>query len=657
MKLQHRSLFAFGLTLAQLSAPAVADVSYNLNNFDSNGLSGNDGGLPPIWTNPAPRISYAGALNAMWVAELKASSEFLEISTEDALKRTYTVAAQTNNAPNGYWLAVGAKSWFDSAAGAGWGHGLDFGLVRLVKPGNLTITVEADNNSLIPAITVYKGWDSSATSSRHASFVDKQDNPLNETANLTYLASKAGTTAGAPVTLTLSGLDAGQYAIFVGGNDSAAGGYKYKITLEKSPALYSVIDLGVLGDGAWSVANGVSNSGAVSGYSRYDAAISATHAFRYSAGAMHDLGAMKPDAVVSGGTYSRGYNINDAGAVVGYSFFQSGLKTPAHPALFNPDGTITDIGTFRPDNDGNGTAHDINRWGTVAGYAANGDAGSINYIPFLWNKGTLTALGSFGGTRGKAYALNGSNQVVGWSFTAGDAQGHAFLYSGGQMIDLHGELAVNVPDSTGSESADINDGGAVVGGIFSPGGTHPFLYRSGVVTELGWLPGGGSAKALSVNDKNRIVGYSYIAGTSGQTHGFLYDGKGRMRDLNTLVTGGPGWEITSANAISNTGYIAGTGLLNGADHALLLKPIALAHYPLSVAKSANGAVLSEPAGIDCGEDCDESFEGGTEVKLTATPSAGYYFSRWAGACQGTGDCLITTNKRASVRAIFKPIKQ
>jgi len=46
------------------------------------------------------------------------------------------------------------------------------------------------------------------------------------------------------------------------------------------------------------------------------------------------------------------------------------------------------------------------------------------------------SLGSLGGVNGAAYALNNSNQVVGWSQIASGTQ-HAFLYSNGTMQDLN----------------------------------------------------------------------------------------------------------------------------------------------------------------------------------------------------------------------------
>ena len=53
---------------------------------------------------------------------------------------------------------------------------------------------------------------------------------------------------------------------------------------------------------------------------------------------------------------------------------------------------------------------------------------------------------------------------------------------------------------------------------------------------------------------------------------------------------------------------------------------------LTVTKTGNGSgsVTSEPAGIDCGADCSESYPNSTIVTLTATPAADSIFINWGG---------------------------
>src|SRR6185369_6012637 len=78
-------------------------------------------------------------------------------------------------------------------------------------------------------------------------------------------------------------------------------------------------------------------------------------------------------------------------------------------------------------------------------------------------------------------------------------------------------------------------------------------------------------------------------------------------------------------------------------------------HELSVNTSGDGTVVSSPAGIDCGTDCNESYEGGTEVALTATPADGYDFDSWDGDCTGSAACVVTMDGDRQVTAIFTPI--
>ena len=65
-----------------------------------------------------------------------------------------------------------------------------------------------------------------------------------------------------------------------------------------------------------------------------------------------------------------------------------------------------------------------------------------------------------------------------------------------------------------------------------------------------------------------------------------------------------------------------------------------------------GTVTSNPAGINCGADCDETYGASAMVTLTAS-SAG--FSKWEGDCSGTvPTCLVAMSASRSVRAEFNP---
>ncbi|CAK0742141.1 hypothetical protein CCP3SC5AM1_100021 [Gammaproteobacteria bacterium] len=66
-----------------------------------------------------------------------------------------------------------------------------------------------------------------------------------------------------------------------------------------------------------------------------------------------------------------------------------------------------------------------------------------------------------------------------------------------------------------------------------------------------------------------------------------------------------------------------------------------------------GTISSNPAGINCGTDCNENYAHGTKVTLTATANPGSIFSGWSGGgCAGTGVCLVTMNAAITVTATF-----
>jgi len=73
---------------------------------------------------------------------------------------------------------------------------------------------------------------------------------------------------------------------------------------------------------------------------------------------------------------------------------------------------------------------------------------------------------------------------------------------------------------------------------------------------------------------------------------------------------------------------------------------------VSNAGTGEGSVTSSPSGIDCGSICAATYDEGTGVTLTATPSTGSIFAGWSGACSGTGDCVVTMDANKLVTATF-----
>jgi probable HAF family extracellular repeat protein len=99
---------------------------------------------------------------------------------------------------------------------------------------------------------------------------------------------------------------------------------------------------------------------------------------------------------------------------------------------------------------------------------------SANARPELAAAKTYTALdlGTLGGAKSEAWAINPTGQVVGASETApGDFQTHAFLWQNGAMTDL-GTLGGGSSVATG-----INPAGQIVGGSELPDRLPSGEYR------------------------------------------------------------------------------------------------------------------------------------------------------------------------------------
>jgi hypothetical protein len=78
-------------------------------------------------------------------------------------------------------------------------------------------------------------------------------------------------------------------------------------------------------------------------------------------------------------------------------------------------------------------------------------------------------------------------------------------------------------------------------------------------------------------------------------------------------------------------------------------------HTLTVTKSGTGSgtVTSSPAGINCGDDCSESYSKVQKVKLTAKADASSTFAGWSGGgCSGTKTCTVTVDAPVTVTADF-----
>ena len=96
---------------------------------------------------------------------------------------------------------------------------------------------------------------------------------------------------------------------------------------------------------------------------------------------------------------------------------------------------------------------------------------------------SIIDLGTLGGNNySKAYGINNSGQIVGYSTNTSSGYSRAFLYQNGTMTDLNSLL----PTGSGwvlTEAIDINNNGQIVGQGYIGGTYHAFLLTPTVVPE------------------------------------------------------------------------------------------------------------------------------------------------------------------------------
>jgi probable HAF family extracellular repeat protein len=354
-----------------------------------------------------------------------------------------------------------------------------------------------------------------------------------------------------PMALNAAGQLAGTGYVPVHDSSSLQHAYRYD-------AAGGMLDLGHLGANA-SFATAINATGAVTGSSFLYSG--AQHAFRYSGGAMRDLGDLE-----GGAGSSAGVAINAAGQVVGFGSIGGGTGNRA----FRSDGTVmTDLGALGGHSS---SAVAINDAGQVTGSADTAAGASHAFLSGANGAGPgLTDLGTLGGDNSEPFAINASGQVAGESATRDNGPQHAFRYSAGAMLDL-GTLG-----GSASGAKVINDAGQVAGSSATANNAalHAFLYSDGVgMTDLGTL-GGAVSYATVINAAGQVAGLSLTA--DGSMHPFLYR-DGKMIDLAAAATGF--YEFTQQAYLNDAGQVAGSGFSSRAGlHTFLLTPVVAVPEP------------------------------------------------------------------------------
>ncbi|MBP6964843.1 MAG: PEP-CTERM sorting domain-containing protein [Armatimonadetes bacterium] len=309
---------------------------------------------------------------------------------------------------------------------------------------------------------------------------------------------------------------------------------------------YSITDLGSFG-GELTLVNGINDNGWVVGSS--DNLSGEPQAFLWRPGiGMTNLGTF-------GGRFSYAYDVNNSNVVSGSASPSWGAggafvwsSTTGMVALPSPPGYQLST-----------AARAINELGQIAGY------GGPQFDPIVWtSSGDAHFLHRFGPyVEGGAYDINDSGVAVGscvdFSESGGGrryaARWNSSSYDGGFIsVDACAYAVNNLNEIVGQRR-----GVPVLWGDFYP-----------PVVVLGTL-GGGTGAAYDINDHSQVVGRA--ANAANLSRGFLWDRTNGMVDLNDLVDTSLGWNLSTASAINNNGWIAGSGTVNGETHGFLLTPV------------------------------------------------------------------------------------
>ena len=291
-----------------------------------------------------------------------------------------------------------------------------------------------------------------------------------------------------------------------------------------------------------------------------------THAFAWSGGRLHDLGALP------GNNSSAVFEVNGSGVGVGMSetaITDPHTGWPADHAVMFKGSKVTDLGTLPGGYESQ--AIDINDHGQVSGFGSNGIRDKYSFFnvlggpgpcgpsgwgtqarSFVWRNGVMRDIGTLGGPDAIMTTQNAHGQITGQSWTnstTNPATGiptlDPFLWANGHMRDL-GTLGGTVGFANW-----LNNRGEVVGVSDLAGDQtgHPFLWADGQMRDLGTL-GGDFGFAGWVSERGFVTGGAQAADQS--FHGFLWR-NGKMHDLPPV--GGAPWAFGSS--VNDHGQVVG----------------------------------------------------------------------------------------------------
>jgi len=251
--------------------------------------------------------------------------------------------------------------------------------------------------------------------------------------------------------------------------------------------------------------------------------------------------------------------------------FNQSIECYVQHAFAWQNGTLTDLGTLPGGS--SSFAYFISDNGLITGGSENGafdpNVGTPEYHAVLWSNGTVTDLGTLGGTSSNGNGVNDAGQVIGtaqnaipdpFSIAGLGTQTRAFLWQNGKIHDLS---TLGGPDSFPQY---VNNNGQVAGVSYTSYNPDPntglppldpFLWDNGTMKDLGNL--GGTNDFIGpflygLNNRGEVTGTMALTGDQ-VYHAFLWDGK-KLIDLNTS-SGGLGGNYSFAQGLNDAGEVVG----------------------------------------------------------------------------------------------------
>lgn len=281
---------------------------------------------------------------------------------------------------------------------------------------------------------------------------------------------------------------------------------------------------------------------------------------------------------LEGGWDARAASINVNNVIVGECRNEQGVFRPV--MWTQEEGgawTITDLGTFAPDDAGFGVATRIDDAGQIVGYctAETGFA----YHGFLWEGGLKTDVGTLGYSGNNAYSqalgVSPSGDVVGFAYGVLQGPEHGLYLPFGDR-DAQ-DITPAAPFALAQWHAATSDGqlgGYIASSSHTSGAFRPTIYAGrdnyNIIPLIDGLPEG---YGYDLTDSGVFVGTMFLLDADPQLSVFkaFKHEAGTTVDLNTVTTDLPGVMVEARDA-SETGFIVGTADGPFGARAVLLTP-------------------------------------------------------------------------------------